>query len=118
MTGYHYLKNIITSIKAFSELNIQVASYKTIFRFFGILASLLAVMYPWEEMKILNFICIVDPKALHKYCVCIPLCAQGCHTGSGVEELQASGIISSGLYRIGSQGNEALKRKTASSTSY
>lgn len=57
-------------------------------------------------------------KALHKYCVYIPLCAQDPLTGCGAEELQANSCISSGLYRIGSQGNEALKRTTASSTSY
>lgn len=44
----------------------------------------MAVLHLWEEMKILNFTCIVDPKALHKHSVHIPVCVQECHTGSGV----------------------------------
>lgn len=77
----------------------------------------MAVLRLWEEIKILNFTRIVDPKALHKHSVHIPVCAGMSHR-IWCEEPQASGVVSSGLYRIGSQGNEAVKRTTASSNSY
>ena len=38
----------------FSELNIQIVTYKTIIRFIGILGSLSDIMDPWKEMNILN----------------------------------------------------------------
>lgn len=38
----------------FSELNIQIVTYKTIVRFIGILGSLSAIVDPWKEMNILN----------------------------------------------------------------
>lgn len=44
----------------------------------------MAVLHLWEKMKIVNFIHSVDPKALHKHSVYIPLCVKICHTRPGV----------------------------------